>query len=275
MSAEPIKASFIARHLTLLAVGILTWKPCWRLWKRPGGVLLGPNVCIKTGPFTTLAEAHVLRFVAAHTSIPVPRVYCAFSHRGRVYIVMERIDGVNVGRGWVRRSEESQRAILAQLRGMVEQLRRVQPPVNTRGVSNISGGAIYDPRLPTRSLWGPFSCIDDFHAHLRDNIPLDMDPSDTPADLLELLAFHKQSFTDTRLTHGDLSSSNILVKGDKIVGIVDWETAGWFPLYWEYVSAWNVNPQNEFWQQEVDKFLEPMPYELRMDAIRRKYFGDF
>ncbi|KAI1314076.1 kinase-like protein [Xylaria venustula] len=274
MAAEPINAGFIARHLTLFAVGILTWKPLRRLWKRPGGVLFGSNFCIKAGPFTTLAEAHVMQFVAAHTSIPVPRVFCAFTHRGRSYIVMERIDGVNAGRDWVRRSEESKGRILGQLRNMVEQLRSVQP-LTKRGVSNIVGGSIYDPRLPTQSFWGPFRCIDDFHSQLRDNLPLDIDPSDAPADLLELFAFYEQPFTETRLTHGDLSSSNVLVKGDEVVGIVDWETAGWFPFYWEYVCAWNVNPQNKFWQQEVDKFLVPMPHELRMDSIRRKYFGDF
>jgi len=32
-------------------------------------------------------------------------------------------------------------------------------------------------------------------------------------------------------THGDLSSLNVLVRGDQIVGIIDWETAGWYPSY--------------------------------------------
>ncbi|KND93106.1 hypothetical protein TOPH_02253 [Tolypocladium ophioglossoides CBS 100239] len=50
------------------------------------------------------------------------------------------------------------------------------------------------------------------------------------------------------------------MRGDDVVGIIDWETAAWFPCYWEYVCAWNVNPQNRFWQQEVDKFLTPRPY---------------
>lgn len=34
-------------------------------------------------------------------------------------------------------------------------------------------------------------------------------------------------------THGDLSSLNILARVDDIVGIIDWETAGWYPSYWE------------------------------------------
>ncbi|KAI1325732.1 kinase-like protein [Xylariaceae sp. FL0255] len=273
-AAEPINAGFITRYLTLLAVAILTWSPVHWLWKHRGGVLFGPNFCIKTNSFTTLAEAKAMQFVAAHTSIPVPRVFCAFSHRGRTYIVMERIDGTSVGQSWVRRTEESKAKILSQLRAFIEQLRSVQPPIK-RGVSNIVGGSTHDPRLPDQFYWGPFDSIDDFHLQLRNNIPLDVDPKDAPPDLLELLAFYKQPFSDIRLTHGDLSSLNVLAKGDEIVGIIDWETAGWFPSYWEYVCAWNVNPQNEFWQQEVDKFLTPMPHELRMESIRKKYFGDF
>ncbi|ORY63147.1 uncharacterized protein BCR38DRAFT_466573 [Pseudomassariella vexata] len=58
--------------------------------------------------------------------------------------------------------------------------------------------------------------------------------------------------------------------------IVDWETAGWFLPYWEYTCcAWHVNPYNTFWQEEVGKFVAPMPHELRMEGIRRKYFGIF
>jgi thiamine kinase-like enzyme len=187
---------------------------------------------------------------------------------------MERIDGQPAALGWVWRSEASKARILDQLKDITQQLKNVTPP-NGHGVTNIVGGPIYDCRLPNRSLWGPFNTTDDFHKELRNGIDLEVDTSHIASELPELFAFHKQYVPKTALTHGDLSSLNILVKGDDVVGIIDWETAGWFPSYWEYACAWNVNPYNEFWQQEVDKFLTPMPYELRMECIRRKYFGDF
>jgi len=68
---------------------------------------------------------------------------------------------------------------------------------------------------------------------------------------------------------------NIIVRGDEVVGIIDWETAGWWPEYWEYTSVWHINPYNEFWREEVDKFLEPKVEELEMERVRRKFFGDF
>ncbi|EQL30608.1 hypothetical protein RJZ56_006950 [Blastomyces dermatitidis] len=100
-----------------------------------------------------------------------------------------------------------------------------------------------------------------------------MSPDGLP-DINKLLTFYQNSQFSTSLTHGDLNSPNILVDGDKIVGIVDWDTCGWYPEYWEYTTAWNVNPYNVFWRDEVGKFLEEYPEALRMEEIRLKYFGD-
>ena len=33
------------------------------------------------------------------------------------------------------------------------------------------------------------------------------------------------------------STGNDVRLGDVVVGIVDWETTGWLPLYWEYVTV--------------------------------------
>lgn len=76
------------------------------------------------------------------------------------------------------------------------------------------------------------------------------------------------------LTHSDLSSLNILIRDDIVVGIINWDTAGWLPYYWEYTTAWRANPQNQFWPDKVDNFLDPLKEELSMEQIRRTYFRD-
>lgn len=53
------------------------------------------------------------------------------------------------------------------------------------------------------------------------------------------------------MTHGDLCPFNILVKSEDtlhISGIVDWETGGAYPEYWEYVNAFksSFNNQNDW-----------------------------
>jgi aminoglycoside phosphotransferase (APT) family kinase protein len=241
-----------------------------------GGVLfISPRLCIKSSARTRMAEADAMNFVRQNTSIPVPVVHLVCAYKDRVYIVMERIKGTRASSGWYQRSEESKQNVLRQLKAMISELHSTPRP-HGDGVSDINGGPIWDCRLPTKDLWGPFPTIRGFHDALLSGQDFsDIADDDKHAELRELSLFYKQPWSQTVFTHGDLSSLNILCRGDEVVGIIDWETAGWLPPYWEYVTAWNVNPQNQFWQKEVDKFLEPHPTALKMDAIRRKYFGDF
>ncbi|KAM0384197.1 hypothetical protein ACHAPZ_001734 [Fusarium culmorum] len=213
-----------------------------------------------------------MQFVANHTSIPVPKVHYAFIHEGTSYIVMQHIKGQMAANGWTSRSDESKARILEQLRGMITELRSVIPPEGTK-VSSVENGPFYDCRLPPRLYWGPYASVREFHEALVNSIPWDADYTKYP-DLIELFDFYRQAENKLVLTHGDLSSLNILVRGDRVVGIIDWETAGWFPKYWEYTTAEYVNPNNLFWADVVDQFITPMPDEWKMDFIRRKYFGD-
>ncbi len=208
-----------------------------------------------------------MRFISQHTSIPVPKVICAFTYRGCTYITMERIDGDMLSRGWFNRSAESQTKILSQLSKMIQEVRSLTPPQG-QGIANVDGGPLYDGRLPGPSLWfGPFSNINDFHRHLRRGFKFH--PNNEP-EINKLIDLHGGHWPLV-FTHGDLSSLNILVRGDKVVGIIDWETAGWFPAYWEYTTACQVNPQNYFWRDEIDRFLYPQQVELVMETIRQKY----
>lgn len=38
-------------------------------------------------------------------------------------------------------------------------------------------------------------------------------------------------------SHGDLRPQNILVKDEKVIGVIDWEFSGWYPEYWEFAKA--------------------------------------
>ena len=214
-----------------------------------------------------------MRYIAENTSIPVPKVYCAFKHKGTVYIVMERLEGEYIGRGWGLKSEETRANILSQIKGMMKELRNIPCPKGI-GIANVDGGSIYDQNLPQahdRNRFGPFRDVAGFHSYLRNG--MDKGPPKAP-EVCQLIYMHSGDWSIC-FTHGDLSSLNIMAKGDKVTGIIDWETAGWYPSYWEYVSTCNTNPQNAFWREEVDNILEPMPKELAMDQLRLKYFGMF
>ncbi|KAL2354265.1 kinase-like domain-containing protein [Cryomyces antarcticus] len=266
-STVSLHATWAHRFGNLAAVAFLK-----RFRPRKGSILvLSRHLCVKYGDRVDLSEASAMHFIAQHTSIPVPKVHCAFTHRDKTYIVMEHIDGEMLARGWVTRSDESKANIHSQLRKFIHEMRQIVPP--GLGVANVDGGSLFDPRISVPTWrFGPFTTIQAFHEFLHDGLR----PGPTmPPAVNDLIAQHDRSWPPPTFTHGDLSSLNILAKGDEVVGIVDWETAGWYPSYWEYTTACQVNPQNSFWADEIDKFLDPFPAEQAMEKIRQEYFGDF
>ena len=152
---------------------------------------------------------------------------------------------------------------------MIQELRSLSPSPGTV-IGNVDGGPLHDGRLGSMS-HGPFSNVGEFHDHLRGGIQ--SNPRLSP-EVNQLIVLHGGHWPLV-FTHGDLSSLNILVRGDTVVGIVDWESAGWYPAYWEYTTACQVNPANPFWREEIDRFLDPRPAEQAMENIRQKYFGAF
>ncbi|KAF5868236.1 putative serine threonine protein kinase protein [Botrytis fragariae] len=239
--------------------------------RSPGVLNISKGICVKFGTFGTLVEASAMKFIGEHTSIPVPKIYCSFVHKGMTYIVMERIRGKQIACGWALRKPESQAKILSQIREMVAEMRKLTS--KTSRIANIDGAKLYDGRLDGSEQFGPFKNTNEFHRYLRSDLPA---RPNNPEGLNELIEWQDRPLLYLPVfTHGDLSSFNILAVDDKVVGIIDWETAGWYPFYWEYTTAMYVNPQNMFWKKEIDKFLDPFPTAQAMEEIRQKYFGDY
>ncbi|TLD24880.1 hypothetical protein PspLS_05655, partial [Pyricularia sp. CBS 133598] len=164
---------------------------------------------------TTLAEAHAIIFVAQHTSIPVPKIHCAFVQKGRKYIAMSRIRGDQLALGWHKRSEESRQKIF-------QQLRAVPQPNGGTLVGNVLGCPFFDPRLdmPFGEFGGPFKSGRKFHGtFLADHDVNFDDPRIENEDLVKLVRFYRAQGDNVVLTHADLSSINIMAYGDEFTGI--------------------------------------------------------
>jgi hypothetical protein len=164
------------------------------------------------------------------------------------------------------------------LKEMIHELRALEPSPET-GVQNCLGGELFDSRITRCPTFGPFKTIQDFHFWLRDGL--------TPTagakhnieegewqDIEKMVAMQDSSWPPPVFTHGDLNPANIIVRGDKVVGIIDWEFAGWYPHYWEYTSAWYGNVTRTDWRDAIDRFLEPFPAELVMEGTRNRWWGE-
>lgn len=241
---------------------------------------LSRHMLVKTGSDVRLAEAATMKFIAENTSIPVPKVLSAFARKGAAFIVMEKIQGQELAKLWHHLSDETRSSLLDQLRQMVDELRALQPPTEF-AVGSCIGGSLQDfrqSRAPPPVRFGPFRTIQDFHSWLRDGLKQGQAENMEQADLIEvneMIPRQDGPWPPPVFTHGDLNPSNILVRDDKIVGIIDWEMSGWYPHYWEYTSlkigSDLVNPA---WDDNIDKFLRPFPDELKMEKVRFRWWGN-
>ena len=74
-------------------------------------------------------------------------------------------------------------------------------------------------------------------------------------------------------THGDLNSSNVVLRDDGIVVLIDWKFSAWYPDYWKYCCAMlGANATTEF-AEWVNVFLDAHPGELGwMLHLRTMFF---
>lgn len=92
-----------------------------------------------------------MQFVARNTSVPLPKVYCAFVHNRCTYVVVSEIEGTMAVRGWRERSQEPKARILTQLRQIMAELQSVSPPEGTV-VRSVDGSPFYELSLPSNRL---------------------------------------------------------------------------------------------------------------------------
>ncbi|KZT24280.1 hypothetical protein NEOLEDRAFT_1179524 [Neolentinus lepideus HHB14362 ss-1] len=201
---------------------------------------LGPNVhqvedtfIVKHGTHVTVKEAMAIEYVRRNSSIPVPRILGVLGHRGIIHIVMARVDADDLSR--VLQSDllsaNQIQDIIAQLVGYVEELRcigGIRDEISSwpRGVP-FCGFFSPPPSRPIKSL-------QDFYKYWVDRF---VEAKRYRAVWSESAPPGLGDSVATILSHGDLAPRNIMVRGARIAAIVDWETFGWYPEFWEGMMA--------------------------------------
>nr|POE47192.1 hypothetical protein CFP56_00524 [Quercus suber] len=287
---RPAKLITILQHPVLPCVMLLSS----RIWlgnllfsvigssDRPGGARISPGRLIKWPCQQTELEA--LLYVAANTTIPVPKVYRTYQYNGKLAIEMEYLRGCKtVQDSWTELLDQEKERAVEQVAGYIEQLRALQPSDKQR-VPSTDGGCCRDIRVGTSKLFGPFADISKFHRFIRGGIPIESSHTVYSEKVAEI---HTRDY-GIRFTHGDLASLNILMRKGKVVALIDWECAGWYPEYWEYTKAYyNTVYQPEFhrmldgkmvryddeleaertlWER-YDQFLDTVPPDVTQDVL--------
>lgn len=234
----------------------------WRLW-------LGKRLFRQLGPFTVRVSWHrlikgpckpteveAMQYVATHTTIPVPRIYAVHTEKnGSIYIEMAYVQGDSLDSAWRRMSVDEKDTVFADIKQHVSCLRELQPPTQ-----DIVSSALQNPAFDCRigaCFYGPLN-HDEFHSLARGHLRMeDVAPFLGP----EVAKVHTSRYK-THFTHADMAPRNIIVQRGRVVAIVDWEFAGWYPEYWEFTKAnFNYFP-GEGWEDYLRVALPGYETEL-------------
>ncbi|EME84115.1 uncharacterized protein MYCFIDRAFT_173163 [Pseudocercospora fijiensis CIRAD86] len=209
---------------------------------RPGGARVSPRRLVKWP--CKQSELEALLYVAANTTIPVPKVYRTYQYHGELAIEMEYFRGCKtVQDAWHELSDQEKERAAEQYYSLL--------------TSKMSRQRTED------DLFGPFDNISSFHRFLRGGIPIESADTVFGEKVAEI---HQRKYS-IRFTPGDRASLNILMRDGRIAAIVDWECAAWYPEYWEFTKAhYNAVHQPEF-HQMLD--LKMTRYDEELVAERR------
>lgn len=257
---------------------------CWD-WLFRGFMAISPHYCKWAGipywgaptfplPFGLLVKANgrvrteelLAMRLAKAAGLPVPTVYCFgtwdFSFPGYPTeidhgILMRRMPGKPLGEVYDSLSSEALATIKDELRGYFKIMHSLNNPFGENRICSVAGTKIFGHTLPGAFI-GPCDDESAFHATLRESCTPDgMGQSGKPYDdaLCDFELIYDMPHRVV-FTHGDLWHHNILIHDGHVSGIVDWETAGWLPEYWECTTVLRYQLSDSWWSLFVHDLFQ-------------------
>ncbi|KIP05058.1 hypothetical protein PHLGIDRAFT_19808 [Phlebiopsis gigantea 11061_1 CR5-6] len=152
---------------------------------------------------------------------------------GYQYMLMKRVKGVDLQDVWSSLSAAQRTNVISQLHPFMKELRTLPPPpcIPLGTICSLYGKPLSDARICS-SPCGPFrseKLFNDFLIQKATRWIWETELQDIRAEMRD---DHHVVFT-----HGDFTPRNIMVDGDRVTGIIDWEDSGWLPEHWEVVKA--------------------------------------
>ncbi|OBT54902.1 hypothetical protein VE04_04535 [Pseudogymnoascus sp. 24MN13] len=172
-------------------------------------------------------KVNALRLVEHHTSVPAPRIVDTGVHGDKKYLVMSRLPGQMLGDVLHLMSYAERDSFADKLGECVAQIRQI-PNSTQYLLCDTLGGPLSDHRIPD-TCGGPFNAEEDFNDYLTSHM-----------NCTSAAFFNGQTPPQNHticFTHSDFHWTNLLVDRGQLSGIVDWESAGHKPEYWEYTKA--------------------------------------
>lgn len=196
---------------------------------------------------------------------------------GTFYLVMEYLQGDTLQSLWPNLKGSEKDLILSKSKVVFNQIRAFPSPGFFGDVnrSHLPHRLFYTPDYDPK-ISGPFESERDMVLGLISKLRLKAEGTERRsyiADSLEDQILGDLVNDDRRptFTHSDLRRKNILVRQvsapdtaqekDYEVSIVGWESAGWYPQYWEYASSFFELKLDDDWPVKMAGIVDAWPAE--------------
>lgn len=209
--------------------------------------------------------------------LPIPRIISYGDHpetpHAPVSILMTRLPGREIGQVYESLNPNAKSRALAEMKMYLSAIRNWKSPWGEEQVCSITGGAIRSLRVPDHSI-GPCANPQEFHAALL--VPAwnsDLSEAEYEEKINRARKLQTLQRPGVKFTHGDFKHHNILVdKEGHITGFLDWESAGWYPEFWEYTTAMRFLPEDFWWYEFLmklgaDQYLEEYESERALISL--------
>ncbi|KAI6859630.1 hypothetical protein KC338_g2617 [Hortaea werneckii] len=246
-------------------------------------VAVREHYIVKYGLDVDHLEGDNMIFVRESTNVRVPRVYALYTNQttGNKYIVMERIRSASLQSQWPLLQEKHKQAIIKELQSYFIDLRKLTPP-NPSYYGSLDRRPVQDmvfwTAKPDAKVNGPF----DSHEKLIEAM---VEKYIRDGGAIFRAEYYLQCLPqilcrcDSVFTHGDFQKKNVMIEEDQegsgwIVTILDWESSGWYPSYWEYSTAFcALGKWDDDWCLHLRRVMEPADSEAAwVKPIRLEMF---
>lgn len=210
-------------------------------------------------------EAPNIRFLSQQTSIPIPTIIIDWEEEnGRYFLFTERIQGQSLDAAWPTMTTVDKERVAMQTAEYILQLRKLQSPQ----MQSLDEQPVYSAFLFPNGYGvphGPLSSDDELWNEM------DKALGKVPIKARQRLRERMPPASPFTFTHGDLTNSNIMVKEGNLVGILDWEASGYFPVWWEFTCAGiGLGQEDSEWKTLLRKY---MPDHTEARQFWLDYFG--
>ena len=263
---QPHSKDLSAGLVSLLANSEVLYESVWAAFVMVFRISEKIAVKFSRNERSAVTEYQSLSYLEKHLpSFPAPKPH-GVVRLGKFYLLFTAfIPGHNLEKVWPQLSKIEKRNISSQLETLFLTLRSLLPFPDNTPLGGVEGDGCMDLRTAIR-----FNSEPIMNSRQFEDFVFAGSKTASPMYTRLLRSLMPNSPAKTVFTHGDLRPANIIVcqeGGDengpwRIAAVIDWETSGFYPEYWECVKATNIlGPRDQFdWYEYLPEVASSRRY---------------